>query len=75
MLDHRYFVAGMVLFLLTMVRVETTEATALGLANGGYTVTIDFQQGGPNFDATGTMTIGDTGITELECTPRVRHDN
>jgi PEP-CTERM motif-containing protein len=66
MLDHRYLlVAGMVLFLLTMVRVETTEATALGLANGSYTVTIDFQQGGPNFDATGTMTIGDTGITEF----------
>ncbi|MGE5305115.1 MAG: PEP-CTERM sorting domain-containing protein [Alphaproteobacteria bacterium] len=60
----KYFLFGMILFLLTIVGVERAEATALGLADGTYNITIDFSVG-TTFDATGTITIGPTSVTSF----------
>ena len=58
---QRFILAALILVLSSIVRVETTEATFLGLAEGTYIITLDFTV--DTYDATGTMTIGPNSIT------------
>jgi PEP-CTERM motif-containing protein len=53
-----------ILFLLTMIQVQTAAATALGLADGSYNIVIDLP--GTTHDAQGTMTIGVGQITAFD---------
>lgn len=60
----KHIVAGLILFLLTIIQAQTASATVLGLAAGQYNVTIDLS--GTSNDATGTMTIGSTSVTAFD---------
>jgi hypothetical protein len=59
----KYILPGMILFLLTIIGVERTEATPLGLPARDYSV--ELNMAGTTFDATGTMTIGPTTVTSF----------
>ena len=48
-------------FMLAMIMVGSAHATALGLADGNYTITLDFLNN--VLDTTATMSIGATGVT------------
>ena len=61
-MHQRLLIAAFILgATLLCLRVPTVGATALGLADGNYTVTLDFSNN--VFDTTATMTIGATGVT------------
>jgi hypothetical protein len=63
---HRYLVVGMIFFLLTIVGVERTEATAFGLPDGNYEITVWGGVPSPvDPPSYGTMTIGATDVEEF----------
>jgi hypothetical protein len=60
--QRRLLIAAFVLgAALLCLRVPTVGASALGLADGTYTLTLDFLNN--VFDTTGTITVGATGVT------------
>ena len=46
------------LIAMSIISVETSQASALGLADGTYNITLDFDNN--TFDASGTITVGPT---------------
>ncbi len=57
---QRLLIAALILVLVSFLRVESTEASALGLADGTYNISLDFP--GTTLDATGTISIGPTSV-------------
>jgi hypothetical protein len=61
----RYFLMALVLFVLTMIRVQTADASWLGAPDGTYDITITI---GSGHDAQGTLTFTGGAITAFDVT-------
>src|SRR5688572_6355727 len=63
--QRRYFVCWLILFSLALMPVEKSSAGSLGLEEGNYNITLDFDGTylGRSVDATGVISIGQTAVT------------
>ena len=58
-----WIITTLIVLVLSISRVERTEATPWNLADGNYSMTIDFV--GTTYDATGTITIQSSLVTSF----------
>ena len=59
-----WIISGLILFVLTMIRVQTAAATAIGLSNGDYQITIAMF-GNPHY-GNGQLTVNTNQITAFD---------
>jgi hypothetical protein len=66
----KHIVAGLILFFVTLIQVQTAAATALGLAPGLYSIAIEVPTGPFPSTTTGTgiFIVGPSGITLFDAT-------
>ncbi len=61
-MKRKYFVLALFLAALTIFHSESAEATALGLADGVYNISLDFPTN-PILNGSGTLTIGPPAVS------------